>query len=109
MRLHGTDAELWDLDTLKKNIPHLNYNDARFPIMGAAVQRRAGNARHDSAVWGYARAADSLGVDILQNCEVTGVKRSQNNIESLETSRGTIKAKKAVSYTHLTLPTISSV
>ena len=94
MRLHGTDAELWDLDTLKKNIPHLNYNDARFPIMGAAVQRRAGNARHDSAVWGYARAADSLGVDILQNCEVTGVKRSQNNIESLETSRGTIKAKK---------------
>ena len=94
MRLHCTDAELGDLDTLKKNIPHLNYNDARFPIMGAAVQRRAGNARHDSAVWGYARAADSLGVDILQNCEVTGVKRSQNNIESLETSRGNIKAKK---------------
>ena len=94
MRLHGTDAEIWDLDTLKKNIPHLNYDDARFPIMGAAVQRRAGNARHDSAVWGFARAADSLGVDILQNCEVTGVKRSQNNIESLETSRGTIKAKK---------------
>ena len=94
MRLHGTDAELWDLETLKKNIPHLNYEDARFPIMGAAVQRRAGNARHDSAVWGYARAADSLGVDILQNCEVIGVKRSQNNIESLDTSRGTIKAKK---------------
>ena len=94
MRLHGTDAEIWDLDTLKKNIPHLNYDDARFPIMGAAVQRRAGNARHDSAVWGFARAADNLGVDILQNCEVTGVKRSQNNIESLETSRGTIKAKK---------------
>ena len=94
MRLHGTDGELWDLDTLKNNIPHLNYDNARFPILGAAVQKRAGNARHDSAVWGYARAADSLGVDIIQNCEVTGVKRSQSNIESLETSRGTIKAKK---------------
>ena len=94
MRLHGTDGELWDLDTLKNNIPHLNYNNARFPILGAAVQKRAGNARHDSTVWGFARAADSLGVDILQNCEVTGVKRSQNNIESIETSRGTMKAKK---------------
>ena len=94
MRLHGTDGELWDLDTLKNNIPHLNYSNARFPILGAAVQKRAGNARHDSTVWGFARAADSLGVDILQNCEVTGVKRSQNNIESIETSRGTMKAKK---------------
>ena len=94
MRLHGTDGELWDLDTLKNNIPHLNYNNARFPILGAAVQKRAGNARHDSTVWGFARAADSLGVDILQNCEVTGVKRSQNNIESIETSRGAMKAKK---------------
>ena len=94
MRLHGTDGELWDLDTLKNNIPHLNYDNARFPILGAAVQKRAGNARHDSAVWGYARAADSLGVDIIQNCEVTGVKRSQSNIESLETSRGAMKAKK---------------
>ena len=94
MRLHGTDAELWDLDELQKNIPHLNYEDARFPILGAAVQRRAGNARHDSTVWGFARAADSLGVDILQNCEVTGITRKQNAIESIETSRGAIKAKK---------------
>ena len=94
MRLHGTDAELWDLEDLKKNIPHLNYNNARFPILGAAVQRRAGNARHDSTVWGFARAADSLGVDILQNCEVTGITRKQNLIESIETSRGSIKTKK---------------
>ncbi len=62
--------------------------------MGAAVQRRAGNARHDSVAWGYARAADQLGVDILQNCEVTGVKRNKGRIESLQTSRGEIKAKK---------------
>jgi|TARA_X000000368_G_scaffold42674_1_gene30759 sarcosine oxidase subunit beta len=94
MRLHGTDGELWDLNTLKKNIPHLNYNDARFPIIGAAVQRRAGNARHDSAVWGYARAADSLGVDIIQNCEVTGITRKNGNIESLQTSRGIMKGNK---------------
>jgi sarcosine oxidase subunit beta len=94
MSLNGTEAELWNLDQLKKNIPHLNYEDARFPIMGAAVQRRAGNARHDSVAWGYARAADQLGVDILQNCEVTGVKRNKGHIEHLETSRGLIKAKK---------------
>jgi sarcosine oxidase subunit beta len=94
MRLHGTDAELWDLDKLKKNIPHLNYNDARFPIFGAAVQPRAGNARHDSVAWGYARAGDEFGVDIIQNCEVTSVTRKNGNIESLQTSRGTIKGKK---------------
>jgi sarcosine oxidase subunit beta len=94
MRLHGTDGELWDLDVLQKNIPHLNYNDARFPILGAAVQPRAGNARHDSVAWGYARAADSLGVDIIQNCEVTGVTRKNGKIESLQTSRGVIKGKK---------------
>jgi methylglutamate dehydrogenase subunit A len=73
MRLTGSDGELWDLDTLKREIPHLNYGpDARFPIIGAAVQKRAGNARHDAVAWGYARAADSRGVDIIQNCEVTG-------------------------------------
>jgi len=94
MSLNGTDAELWDLDKLKKIIPHLNYDDARFPILGAAVQRRAGNARHDAVAWGYARAADQLGVDILQNCEVTSVKRHNSRIESIETSRGEIKGKK---------------
>ena len=94
MSLNGTDAELWNLDKLKKIIPHLNYDDARFPILGAAVQRRAGNARHDAVAWGYARAADQLGVDILQNCEVTSVKRHNSRIESIETSRGEIKGKK---------------
>ena len=94
MKLHGTDAELWDRKTLKKKIPHLNYDDSRFPILGAAVQRRAGNARHDAVAWGYARAADSLGVDILQNSEVTGITRKNGSIESIQTSRGTIKGKK---------------
>lgn len=94
MRLTGSDGELWSLEQLKQEIPHLNYDNARFPITGAAVQKRAGTARHDAVAWGYARAADQLGVDILQNCEVTGVNRDGNNVTSLTTSRGTITAKK---------------
>ena len=95
MLLHGSDAELWSLDQLKKNIPHLNYGpNSRFPIIGAAVQKRGGTARHDAVAWGYARSADSYGIDIIQNCEVTGIKRKDGYIESLETSRGEIKCKK---------------
>jgi len=95
MRLTGSDGELWDLETLKKNVPLLNYGlGARFPIIGAAVQRRAGTARHDAVAWAYARAADQHGVDIIQNCEVTGVTRKNGRVTSLETSRGTIRAKK---------------
>ncbi len=96
MRQTGnSDAEIWNLETLKQAVPHLNYNeDARFPIMGAAVQKRAGTARHDAVAWGYARAADQMGVDIIQNCEVTGISRDQGKITSLETTRGTINAGK---------------
>jgi sarcosine oxidase subunit beta len=96
MRLTGTpDAEIWNLATLQRTIPHLNYGpDARFPIIGAAVQKRAGTARHDAVAWGYARAADQLGVDIVQNCEVTGIARDAGKVVSLETSRGTITAGK---------------
>jgi len=94
MRLTDSDGELWDLETLKAKIPHLNYNNARFPIIGAAVQKRAGNARHDAVAWGYARGADGYGVDIIQNCEVTGVTRSDGKVTALETSRGTIEAGK---------------
>ncbi len=95
MRLTGSDSELWDLATLKKEIPHLDYSaDARFPLYGAAVQRRGGSARHDAVAWGYARAADRLGVDILQNCEVTGFTRQDSRIVSLQTTRGTLEAGK---------------
>ncbi len=94
MRLTGTDAELWDLATLQQEVPHLNYHNARFPITGAAVQRRAGTARHDAVAWGYARAADQLGVDIIQNCEVTAVRREHGRIIALHTSRGEIEATK---------------
>jgi len=95
MRLTDSDGELWDLPTLEREIPHLNYGpDSRFPIIGAAVQRRAGNARHDAVAWGYARAADQRGVDIIQNCEVVGVARDGARITGLETSRGTIRGRK---------------
>ena len=96
MRLTDTpDAEIWDLKTLKATIPHLNYSaNARFPIMGAAVHKRAGTARHDAVVWAFARGADNLGVDILQNCEVSGINRESGKVVSLQTSRGTIKTDK---------------
>ena len=94
MRLTDADGALWDLDTLMNNVPHLNYDNARFPIIGATVQARAGSARHDAAVWGYARAADKLGVDIIQNCEVTGVVRDGARIASIQTTRGVIKGDK---------------
>ncbi|CAJ2375759.1 MAG: Sarcosine oxidase subunit beta [Arenicellales bacterium IbO2] len=94
MLLTGSDAELWSLKKLKRKIPHLNYDSARFPIIGAAVQRRAGNARHDAAAWGYARAADQLGVDIIQNCEVTGFARDANRVTAVDTTRGRIQARR---------------
>ena len=90
MRLTGADGELWRLDKLKRQVPHLNYDNARFPIIGAAVQQRAGTARHDAVAWGYARAADALGVDIIQNCEVTGFMRDDNCVTAVQTNRGVI-------------------
>ncbi len=95
MRLTDSDGELWDLAKLKHTIPHLNYGpNSRFPIIGAAVQRRAGTARHDAVAWGYARGADQHGVDILQNCEVTGVTRDTDKVVAIETTRGIISAGK---------------
>ncbi|MFE0019125.1 sarcosine oxidase subunit beta family protein [Mesorhizobium sp. NPDC059054] len=95
MRINGIDAELLDGEQIRKVLPFLNYNNARFPVMGGLWQPRAGTARHDAVVWGYARAADSFGVDIIQNCEVTGFARDQNGkITGVETARGTIGAGK---------------
>src|SRR6266849_6010802 len=74
MRLNGVDAELLDRERLRALVPYLNFDDARFPIHGALRQRRGGTARHDAVVWGYARGADLRGVDIVQNCEVIGIR-----------------------------------
>ena len=93
MRAHGIDAELVDAQTVREALPHLDYSAAaRFPIHGALYQGRAGTARHDAVAWGYARAADQLGVDIIQNCEVTGYTWQGERVTGVETTRGTIGA-----------------
>ena len=74
MRLHGVDAELLDREQVRAMVPYLDFDNARFPIQGGLLQRRGGTARHDAVVWGYARAADMRGVDIVQGCEVTGIR-----------------------------------
>lgn len=94
MRMHGVDAELLDQQQLRKLAPYLDYDDARFPIHGALLQKRGGTARHDAVVWGYARGADRRGVDIVQNCEVTGIRIVAGRVEGVETSRGPIRASK---------------
>jgi sarcosine oxidase subunit beta len=94
MRLHGVDAELLDLDGVKAIAPFLNFDDARFPIQGGLLQRRGGTVRHDAVAWGYARGASSRGVDIIQNCEVTGMEILQGRITGVRTSRGPIRARK---------------
>src|ERR1700758_4006657 len=94
MRLHGVDAELLDRDQVQALVPYLDFDNARFPIHGGLLQRRGGTARHDAVVWGYARAASALGVDIIQNCEVTGFIRTAGRITGVETTRGEIRAEK---------------
>jgi heterotetrameric sarcosine oxidase beta subunit len=94
LRLHGVDAELLSRDQVKALHPFLDFDTARFPIMGGLLQPRGGTVRHDAVAWGYARAADKLGVDILQNCEVTGLRTENGHVVGAETSRGFLRAKK---------------
>ena len=94
MRLHGVDAQLLDQQQIRELAPFLDFDNARFPIQGGLLQRRGGTARHDAVAWGYARAADRRGVDILQNCEVTGLRQEAGRITGVETSRGFIGARK---------------
>src|SRR5258705_4895075 len=90
MRLHGVDAELLDREQVRDLVPCLDFDDARFPIQGGLLQRRGGTARHDAVVWGYARAADRRGIDIVQNCEVTGIRISNGRVVGVDTARGPI-------------------
>jgi heterotetrameric sarcosine oxidase beta subunit len=94
MLLHGVDAELVDAAGVRRMLPFLDFDNARFPIQGGLLQRRGGTARHDAVVWGYARAASSRGVDIIQNCEVTGFIRDSGRVTGVETTRGSIRAQK---------------
>lgn len=94
MLLAGADAVLLDREDVRKNYPFLDFENARFPIKGGLLQPRGGTVRHDAVAWGYARGADGLGVDIIQNCEVTGFKIESGVCQGIQSSRGDIKAKK---------------
>jgi len=94
MRLNGVDAELLDADGVRGVAPFLDFENARFPIQGGLLQRRAGTARHDAVAWGYARGASDRGVDIVQNCEVLGFIREGGKVVGVETTRGAIRAGK---------------
>ena len=94
MILNGADADLLSTKTIQKRYPFLNVDNARFPIKGGLAQHRGGTVRHDAVAWGYARAADQLGVDIIQNCEVTGFRIEGGACLGVDTSRGYIAGGK---------------
>ena len=95
IRLNGIDSEILGPDEIKSFVPIINIDQSiRYPVMGGFLQKRGGTARHDAVAWGYARAADDLGVDIIQNCEVTGLRRTGRRIVGIETTRGFIKTRK---------------
>ena len=94
MRLAGVDADIVSPEELKKLVPILDFENSRFPIQGGLMQRRGGTVRHDAVAWGYARGADSRGVDIIQNCEVKDIIIEGGAVVGVETSKGKIMAKK---------------
>src|SRR5438046_5848222 len=94
-RLNGIDAEYLDAKQVKDYCPIVNISpDARYPVLGGTLQRRGGVARHDAVAWGFARAADAQGVDIIENCEVTAIRTAGGRVVGVDTSRGAIDADK---------------
>ncbi len=94
-RLAGIDNEWLTAAEVKAYCPILETDNVRYPVTGGALQRRGGTARHDAVAWGYARAASALGVDIIENCEVTAIRRDGSGaVEAVETTRGAIATKK---------------
>ncbi|MFK7965597.1 MAG: sarcosine oxidase subunit beta family protein [Burkholderiaceae bacterium] len=87
---HGSDAQLLDRDQVRQRLPMLDFENARFPIMGGLLQPRGGTVRHDAVAWGFGRGADQLGVDIIQHCEVTGIHVENGKAVGVMTSRGPI-------------------
>ncbi len=92
IRINGVDTEILTPAQVKELVPLLNLN-ARFPVHGGSIQRRGGISRHDAVAWGYARAADGLGVDIIQECEVTGFEIANGKVTGVQTTQGKIAAK----------------
>ena len=97
MILNGADAEFLSTEQIVAKYPFLNVDNARFPIKGGLAQHRGGTVRHDAVAWGYARAADQLGVDIIQNCEVNGLRIENGKCLGVDTNRGFIGATKVAS------------
>src|SRR5690348_18407433 len=95
IRMNGVDAEMLSESEVRKLVPILNRR-SRYPVIGALIQRRAGISRHDAVVWGFARGASAHGVDLVQNCEVTGFEISGNRVRGVNTSQGLVSADKVV-------------
>jgi sarcosine oxidase subunit beta len=89
----GDDAELLDREGVRRHLPYLDFDNTRFPVYGGLLHRRGGTARHDAVAWGYARGADKRGVDLIQNCEVTGIDIANGKVTGVQTTRGAIRAK----------------
>ncbi len=94
MLAQGDDAVLLDREGVREKLPYLDFDQARFPIYGGLYHPRGGTARHDAVAWGYARAADRRGVDLIENCEVTGIDIAGGRVTGVQTTRGAIRAKK---------------
>jgi heterotetrameric sarcosine oxidase beta subunit len=90
----GDDAILLDREGVREHLPYLDFEQTRFPIYGGLLHPRGGTARHDAVAWGYARGADQRGVDLIQNCEVTGIDIEGGRVTGVQTTRGAIRAKK---------------
>jgi len=95
IQVQGVDSEILSREQIAEEVPQLNMRaDARFPVVGGFIHRRGAISRHDGVAWGYARAADELGVDIIQNCEVTGLELSDGSIRGVKTNQGVVRTGK---------------
>jgi len=110
-RLNGVDGVVLNPQEIKKMVPIINISETntRYPVLGASYQPRAGIARHDALAWGMARACDDLGIDVIQQCEVTGIRRENNRIVGVETSRGYIETNKVGAVTAANSGVIASM
>src|SRR5881398_163287 len=93
MRLHGVDAEALSREEVKELVPLVDLDNGRYPVLGGFLQRRGGTVRHDAVAWGYARAASEAGADVIEHCEVTGIRREGARVSGVETTGGAIGAE----------------
>ena len=110
LRLNGVDCETLTTAQVKALVPILDCSPhVRHPVLGGSLQRRGGIARHDAVTWAYARAADARGVHIIENCEVTGIRRENGAVAGVETSRGFIASPKVASVTAGATSTVAAM